>query len=123
MALRHLRAEEKQNGGNQRARVADTDPEHEVDDAESPRHGSVVAPRADTVVQRPGDAETSDAKRGQRHGQGDIPSARRPPVGKLQHLIVRDPGETVPSISSRGCKAAGNSAAANFILHLAWTGS
>ncbi len=40
-------AEEKQNGGNQCSGVADTDPEHEVHDRETPHHRVVVAEHAD----------------------------------------------------------------------------
>ena len=56
MALRHALAEEEEDGRDQRAGVADADPEDEVDDVEGPEDGAVVAPDADARVEGVADA-------------------------------------------------------------------
>ena len=49
-----LLLEQQQDGGDQRAGVADTDPPDEVDDVEGPADRDVVAPDADALGQRVG---------------------------------------------------------------------
>ncbi len=46
MDVRQLLAEQKQNGGNQRAGVADADPPHEIDDGPTPHHRVLNSPDA-----------------------------------------------------------------------------
>ena len=52
-----LLIEQKENGGDQRAGVADTDPPDEVDDGEAPADGDVDAPDADALDDQPADGD------------------------------------------------------------------
>ena len=45
-----LLIEQKENGGNERACVPDTDPPNEIDDREAPSDGDVNAPNADAFA-------------------------------------------------------------------------
>ena len=71
-----LLACEEKDRGNERARVADADPEHEVRDVPCPADGVVVSPNADAG----GDevAEERDAEDGERDGDAH----RNPPPGR-----------------------------------------
>ena len=57
--------EQQQNGGDQRAGVADTDPPHEVDDGEAPRHRNLDTPNADAHQEQVSDGRHQHAQ--QRH--------------------------------------------------------
>ena len=52
-----LLPEQEENGRDQRAGVADADPEHEVGDVERPADRDVEAPDADALPEQPGDRE------------------------------------------------------------------
>ena len=69
--------EEKQDGGDQRASVADTDPPDEVDDGESPRAGDGDAPDAHALQKEP--CESDDQQRGDAAGNREPakPAERR----------------------------------------------
>ena len=61
--VRQLLAEQQQDGGDQRAGVADADPEHEVGDVERPADGLVEAPGADAGRDLVGHAADADGER------------------------------------------------------------
>ncbi len=62
-----------QDGGDQRARVADSDPENEIGDVEGPEYGPVQAPDAEAMI----DLITEGEDARQDHAAGD---AYRQPV-------------------------------------------
>ena len=64
--VRHSLAEEQQDGRDERARVADADPEHEVGDVEGPAHGLVQPPGADAGGDLVGHGGRAGQQRGQR---------------------------------------------------------
>ena len=74
--------QQQQDGGNQRAGVADTDPPDEVDDGESPTDGNVDAPDADAFDEQVGDGEQQHHGQQERDAEADEPAVRS---GTSQH--------------------------------------
>ena len=66
-----LLPEEEQDGGDQRAGVADADPPHEVDDVPAPGDRDVDAPDADALEEEPADRDEEQVEQRER-------DARRP---------------------------------------------
>ena len=82
-----LLVEQQEDGGDQRAGVADADPPHEVDDREAPGHRDVDAPDADAHVEQPADGHRQDLQHGEPGQEADPPAPRvlaveddRPPI-------------------------------------------
>ena len=69
--------EQQQNRGDQRARVADTNPPHEVDDGEAPGIGNGDAPDADALQEQPGHRNQQQARYAACDGQAADPTHRR----------------------------------------------
>ena len=93
-----LLAEQEQNRRNQRAGVADADPEHEVDDVKGPEDRGVVAPHADAgrdqvADQRQRTSRPSDDATAER----DVPSQRRLGAFGDRADHVGDRGEVLPA--------------------------
>ena len=63
MELRHFCRSSSKNGGNQRARVADSDPPDEIDDGKSPADRNVDAPDADAFDEQVADGEQQHHQR------------------------------------------------------------
>ena len=76
--------EQKQKRGDERARVADPDPPHEVDDAVGPRDGNVVAPRADAARERHAHGDEEQQRERTRNSEERPPAARRCPVRRQE---------------------------------------
>src|SRR4051812_47566853 len=73
-----LLPQEAKNGGNQRAGMADADPENEVDDRPAPVDRRAMAPDADSRRHHVNDA--ADGARGDEAGDAEAPP---PPGGRL----------------------------------------
>ena len=88
--------EEVQDRGDERARVADADPEHEGDDIDAPHHRRVVAGDAEPLMDLVDPGEGAEAEAGEREEQRAEPS-----LGGLQDredlvvdlLVAGDGGE------------------------------
>ena len=76
--------QQQQNGRDQRAGVADTDPPHEVDDGEAPGHRDVDAPDADAHQKQVGDRRHQQRHQAHADGQAAQPAQAD---GPLQHGI------------------------------------
>jgi hypothetical protein len=72
-----LLAEEKQDGRDERAGVADADPPDEVDDVERPADGDVVAPDADAGQQELADRQVQEHQQRKRDPEAEEPTDRR----------------------------------------------
>ena len=72
-----LLTEQMKDRRDQRAGVADADPEDEVDDRESPHHRVHVAPHADAGGEEVQDQAAENAEKRQRDHKGDVPCKRR----------------------------------------------
>ena len=65
-----------QNGGDERAGMADANPKNEIGDIEGPKHGPVQAPDADPMVDLPGEGEDAGQDHAARHSHGKpVPGA------------------------------------------------
>ena len=93
-----LLAEEQQDGGDQRAGVADTDPPDEVDDVERPADGNVVAPDADARQQQVADGHVQDHQQHERDEEPEEPADRRA-LG--QHDVADRFGDGVERVPRR----------------------
>jgi hypothetical protein len=82
-----LLLEEQQNGGDQRAGVADTDPPDEVDDGEAPRAGNGDAPDADALEEEPGHRDEHAGGDGRRQEQAAEPRNRRVAVSTMPAIF------------------------------------
>ena len=69
-----LLLEEQQNRRDQRARVADADPPHEVDDVERPADWNVVAPDEDALVEQHPDGQLQHREQGEPDQEPDHPA-------------------------------------------------
>ena len=74
-------AEEEKDRGNERAGMADADPEDEIGDVPGPADGDVVAPDANAFIEQPGDHQPEHAGQRGGAGDGDPPSQRGPGFG------------------------------------------
>ena len=72
-----LLAEQEQDGRDQRPRVADADPPHEINDVERPGHGNVVSPDADARGQQVGGGIEKDHEQAEGHDETAEPAPRR----------------------------------------------
>ena len=61
--VRHFCAEQKQDRGDQRAGVADTDPEHEVGDVPRPADRMIESPHTDAGGNLIAEAEEAESRR------------------------------------------------------------
>src|SRR5271169_3684928 len=73
-----LLVEQKEDGGNERSRVADTDPPDKVDNREAPADGYVDAPDANALHDQVADGDIHYAKNAERNQEADVPAERRP---------------------------------------------
>ena len=71
-----LLLEQQQDGGDQRAGVADADPPDEVDDVERPADGDVVAPDADALEQQVAEGHLQHARQAEGNQQDADPAER-----------------------------------------------
>ncbi len=69
-------AEEEENGTDERAGVADADPEDEVDDVKGPGDGLVIPPHTDACGEQIGDGEAQATQEGKSYRETDIPGKR-----------------------------------------------
>src|SRR5205823_9974231 len=89
-----LLAEEQQNGGDQRAGVADTDPEDEVGNVKGPAHAVVEPPHADAFGDEPG----NHSPKVQQGGEGNAKT--NPPT--FAGLAFQRAGNIVGDVVERG---------------------
>jgi hypothetical protein len=72
-----LLPEQQQDGGDQRARVADADPPDEVDDVERPADRDVVAPDTDAGEHQLAEGHLQRPQQGQADQEAEHPAERR----------------------------------------------
>ena len=77
MELRQRLLQQQQNGGDQRAGVADTDPPDEVDDGEAPADRDVDAPDADAPEKQVADGEQHHHRQHEAEAEADEPAVGR----------------------------------------------
>ena len=78
-----LLAEEEEDRGDQRAGVADADPEHEVRDVPRPADGNVETPDADALPEQPRHGHAEQAEERERRKEKHPPADRRRPLERL----------------------------------------
>ena len=100
--LSPLLAQEEQDRRDERARMADPDPPHEVDDGEPPPDGDVDAPDADARDQEVGDRVEEHHHDGEGGGEAEEPTARGPAGQDDRADLVGDRGEGVTRLDDRG---------------------
>jgi len=69
--------QQQQDGGDQRAGMADPDPPDEVDDGEAPRHGDIDAPNPNAGGEEIGDGVEQQHHQGERQPEAEEPTPRR----------------------------------------------
>ena len=68
-----LLPEQEQHGGDERPRVTDADPEHEVDDGPAPAHGDVQTPGAGALPKQVAQGDAQDAEHTEGEQEEDPP--------------------------------------------------
>src|SRR5262249_45472283 len=66
--------QEEQDGGDERAGVADADPPNEIDDGESPADGNVDAPDARALCEEPADGDSHQGREAESNYKTHIPT-------------------------------------------------
>lgn len=79
--------EKKQDGGNQRASVPDSDPEDKVGDVKRPADGSVQTPGADTGGNLVGDGDKAKQERCRRNAESAPPQLRGLAIQRIAYVI------------------------------------
>ena len=93
--------QQQQDGGDERARVADTDPPHEVDNGEAPADRDGVSPDPDALQKQVADGVEHHHREHEGDAEAEEPAVRR---GTGQHDgadFFRDRGEGVARLDDR----------------------
>lgn len=101
-----LLAEEAEDRRDQRAGVADADPEDEVDDGPTPTHGRTEAPGAGTGRDEVAEADERERRDEERDAEHDLPPERGLFFDDATDL-VRDPVEAAVIEDQRGARELG----------------
>src|SRR5262249_28037878 len=96
-----LLIQQEQDGGNQRAGVADTDPPDEIDDRKAPANGNVDAPDADALDDEPGDSNGQQHHDGEGEAKAGEPAHRNRTREDDRGNFVGDRGVAVPRFDHR----------------------
>ena len=96
-----LLAEQEEDGRDERPRVPDADPPHEVDDREAPRDRDVHAPDADAGEQQVADRVHQHEEEEERDAEADQPAARGAAAQHDRADLVGDGGEGVAGLDDR----------------------
>ena len=99
--VRHSWRMSKQDGRNQRASMADTDPPDEVDDGKTPRHRDINAPDADANGQEIGHRIHQQQYQGEGQSKTDKPAQGRATGEDNGADLVRDRGVGVARLDDR----------------------
>src|SRR6267378_2303164 len=96
-----LLIQQKQNRGDERAGVADTDPPDEIDDSKSPADGDVDAPDAGAFDDQPADGDGHHAHEAEGNQKSDVPAERGWTRQNNCTDLVRDRAVGVPRADHR----------------------
>ncbi len=80
-------AEQEQNRADQRSRVTDTDPKHEVDDRPTPEDRRAVSPHANPCVEEVQDADRQPLQQRKGDQETDHPTRTRLALGNLTNRL------------------------------------
>src|SRR3954469_7896283 len=93
--------EQRKNGGDQRAGMADTDPPHEVDDGESPADGNVDPPNTNALEEEQRACQQQQLQHAEGDGDAAQPPERRPASQHDRRDLVGDRAKAVARLDDR----------------------
>src|SRR3954468_20857210 len=93
--------QQRENGGDQCASMADTDPPDEVDDGESPTNRDVDAPHADALEEEQGACEQQQLRHAEGDGDTTDPPKRRAAAQNNGRDLVRDRAKAMARLDDR----------------------
>jgi hypothetical protein len=88
--------EQKQNGGNQRPGVADSDPPHKIRNVETPHRRRAIAPNAHALVQQNRHRPQEQEQQRESHPKPGHPEERGLPGQHHGGDLVRDRPKRIP---------------------------
>ncbi len=97
--------QQQQDGGDQRAGVADADPPHKIDDGKSPADGNGDAPDPDAAHKQITNRVQHHHGQQESHAESDEPPARGRPREHDRADLVGDRGKGMPRLDDRSSAA------------------